>query len=928
MENSSLTKNNKTEKEVIFTILRQKAYLKLIKKYSSNKYSYNTICINNMIYNESCQLVAKFKDFLIFDENTEFIRKLYNKTDIDAKLYKILDLYENYSKIFPNYLVIKEKKFMYKNIRKKQKMIDAFNQIKLEEEENRRKIKEKQENDENEDNKLFTDLVKDEIKIFQKDNNFKKYKNCFDSENDNDNTDTLYGLSHSSISLNFISKKDFLSTPTKNSDNSKNSKENETISGILNVMNDSKIYIKDLPNIFKVNYCLNKEKKSKNNIIEKKIITFKKIKKKNDANKEYFTEKKNISICKTNNNIFQKKMLTPEKRKKEMKSKNLFPFNSTILNQKSLKMFKHNIMNTNGNLNSTSTNKEKKLSQKQKIYIPSIGNTIININNNFFSEISKTERFQTQKTRKLASLNTNYNTLQNTTRENENRILSNKLSSKNQIIIKHTHILQDFSYKKKFNVRGNNKIYSNKSKGDKRKLSPQLKELNMLLNKNRNSEYIKPHFVKKSIGKKEKTEININKVQKLKEKAKRNVIKNKDNDYLLKYNSKLLTLKNKYKQCANEFSSLSYFNMAKTESNINEKTKINNLKKKKSKKLKEKQKTCFNFLKSNIKKDIIDNIFISNRNSKEKNKKILNDNNLDKKNQKSNQSKEKIILNSHSIKNKILKSETRYPYKKYIPNYINKSKAKDSNEINNNFINYSTISGKNQINNIKNMLLDSKSFEKKNKYESIELTNSDYCIHKNFFSKFDSSKRNSCKYSPRNSFSNSIKSNNKTKKLIENQILFNQTIVPKKDIYAINNQIELKNKYKSILLTRNNKKSYDFNSDNFKRYNNNILNRINNLKNTNKNYLSSKIKKNSYSIDLNNINFINYTNKSKEKDKNNNSENLFKKIVNFKNVDKKEQKKSKVNNSNQKGNFPTAIKVNTKNFLSKIKEKYKNAYNK
>ena len=46
-------------------------------------------------------------------------------------------------------------------------------------------------------------------------------------------------------------------------------------------MDDSKIYIKDLPNIFKVNYSLNNEKKIKNNIIEKKIITFKKNKEKN-----------------------------------------------------------------------------------------------------------------------------------------------------------------------------------------------------------------------------------------------------------------------------------------------------------------------------------------------------------------------------------------------------------------------------------------------------------------------------------------------------------------------------------------------------------------------------------------------------------------------------------------------------------------------
>ena len=219
MKNSMLTKNNKNSKEIIFKILKQKAYIKLLKKYSSNQYSYNSICINNIINNESCLIVSKFKDYLIFDDNTEFIRKLYNKTEINSKLYRILDLYENYSKIFPNYLVVKEKKFMYKNIRKKQKMIDAFNQIKLEEEENRRKIKEKEED---QDNNIFTDLVKDEINIFQKDNNIEKYKNSFESGNDKDNTDTLYGLSHSSISLNFISKKDFLLTPKKNSTDSKN----------------------------------------------------------------------------------------------------------------------------------------------------------------------------------------------------------------------------------------------------------------------------------------------------------------------------------------------------------------------------------------------------------------------------------------------------------------------------------------------------------------------------------------------------------------------------------------------------------------------------------------------------------------------------------------------------------------------------------
>ena len=49
--------------------------------------------------------------------------------------------------------------------------------------------------------------------------------------------------------------------------------------------------------------------------------------------------------------------------------------------------------------------------------------------------------------------------------------------------------------------------------------------------------------------------------------------------------------------------------------------------------------------------------------------------------------------------------------------------------------------------------------------------------------------------------------------------------------------------------------------------------------------------------------------------------------MNFKNDNKTEEKISKVNNS-QNNNIPFTIKVNTKKFLSKIKEKYKNIDNK
>jgi hypothetical protein len=54
----------------------------------------------------------------------KFIPRFYNKNDTSTKLSKLLDYYDNYSKIFPNYIILHEAKYLYKNIQKKQKMID------------------------------------------------------------------------------------------------------------------------------------------------------------------------------------------------------------------------------------------------------------------------------------------------------------------------------------------------------------------------------------------------------------------------------------------------------------------------------------------------------------------------------------------------------------------------------------------------------------------------------------------------------------------------------------------------------------------------------------------------------------------------------------------------------------------------------------
>ena len=86
----------KTSREEKFSVLRQTAYTKLLKKYSSGDFSFEKISINNLVFNEECLVVARFKDFLIYDDNTDFLRRFYNSKDSDQRLKKILNFYEKY----------------------------------------------------------------------------------------------------------------------------------------------------------------------------------------------------------------------------------------------------------------------------------------------------------------------------------------------------------------------------------------------------------------------------------------------------------------------------------------------------------------------------------------------------------------------------------------------------------------------------------------------------------------------------------------------------------------------------------------------------------------------------------------------------------------------------------------------------------------
>ena len=474
-------KRKKSASKIIFTVLRQITYTKLFIKYSSGNYSYDKISINNLVFNESSRIVSRFKDFLIYDDDTEFLRRLYPLKESRPRLKKILTFYETYSKIFPNYLVLKENKFLYRNIRKKQKMIDAFNEIRREEEENRKKIK--QINKEDDNNKLFTSKIREDIKCYQNENSFKSYfKNSFETEDCNQNS--------ISISISLLNRKqfqDFCNDENKN--NQKHLMEsfittemNGSLACIVNTLNDNKIYVKDLSQILKVNTKQIEEKKN-----EKKIGTTNKKndnKKKLDKNKHSITNTNRLNNRKQQlfkqsnlNNInkikkvkdFSKYILTPEK-KIEL-DKNLLTSSNGVSNKS--RKNKH-IATSSSVLNTNNTNNQDK--NRVTTYNSSI-NTIINSNNNFLiikninsnksikkNHESKEPNIELKKHFYKTNSNFNKNNLKNTKNNNIIKEKSAKISidknndkkkSSNKLIkhIKRKFASKDFSSK-------NNNLYT------------------------------------------------------------------------------------------------------------------------------------------------------------------------------------------------------------------------------------------------------------------------------------------------------------------------------------------------------------------------------------------------------------------------------------------------------------------------------------
>ena len=146
------------------TLLKKLIHQTFVEKYYHDKNFYNSKVIGDIINNESTHIVAEFKDYLIYGDDSEFFQKIYSTKECRKYLPKIFNYYESCSVIFPNYVILPESKYIYKNIQKKQKVID----LQQEQEEKKEKIKnvlinEKGTGGKNNDYNLFNTKAMDSI---------------------------------------------------------------------------------------------------------------------------------------------------------------------------------------------------------------------------------------------------------------------------------------------------------------------------------------------------------------------------------------------------------------------------------------------------------------------------------------------------------------------------------------------------------------------------------------------------------------------------------------------------------------------------------------------------------------------------------------------------------------------------------------------
>lgn len=227
-------------------------YKKNIIKWNLEKYNYNEELFNKyqiqlFMENANNHLISTFKDYLFYDDFSEFLTKFYCIKDSIYMLMALCLYYEKSSYIFPNYTAISEGKYIYKNIIKKQLLINYLEDLEIQKKLNNHNYK----------------IKKNKTKNYNNENIFdgELYNNILINNENNSDLNILFGIKIKKIK-----------EQSRNHDCEENDSIN-TINKLIKIINES--YTKSIgTNTIKFisykNSKINKENK-RNNLSSKGI---------------------------------------------------------------------------------------------------------------------------------------------------------------------------------------------------------------------------------------------------------------------------------------------------------------------------------------------------------------------------------------------------------------------------------------------------------------------------------------------------------------------------------------------------------------------------------------------------------------------------------------------------------------------------------
>jgi hypothetical protein len=369
--------------------------------------------------NANTHLVSVFKDYLLFDDMTEFFKEYYISKDIYPRLKTIYDYYESSSYLFPNYTAIDEGKYIYRNIIRKQKLIDYLEDLedKKKEKEEKRKNRKKQSHNEESSSyiEVFDTKVYDNIR--KETGNDSKINELFCVENKENND---YDSFASIAKLTEMIKE-------KDKEINKGKKENNTnfnTNNNLNKKNNNNNSVKE--------HSYNLNNKNNNGFgIEAKIFVSRRINinpTDNNNKKKYLKKPENISI---NNFINSNYSSTSNSAKKKINENSSGKFKNIIIDPSKSNDFNKNSQgNINKKVNTTANAINNKNGYKKNNIIINIINN--NKNNNYQSNNNYFSNYTSNNTNENNVNKNNYfqNNTNNGEIDNRNYNISNNNSSK------------------------------------------------------------------------------------------------------------------------------------------------------------------------------------------------------------------------------------------------------------------------------------------------------------------------------------------------------------------------------------------------------------------------------------------------------------------------------------------------------------------